>query len=58
MEKTKDAATTQCAEVETKVEKALKTFDALEKGGKGAASGGRSGYEGEGECGISQESTG
>lgn len=31
MEKTKDAATTQCAEVETKVEKALKTFDALEE---------------------------
>ena len=30
-EKTKDAATTQCAEVETKVEKALKTFDALEE---------------------------
>lgn len=34
MEKTKDAATTQCAEVETKVEKALKTFDALEKAEK------------------------
>lgn len=34
MEKTKDAATTQCAEVETKVEKALKTFDALEKAKK------------------------
>lgn len=33
-EKTKDAATTQCAEVETKVEKALKTFDALEKAKK------------------------
>lgn len=33
-EKTKDAATTQCAEVETKVEKALKTFDALEKAEK------------------------
>lgn len=31
MEKTKDAATTQCAEVETKVEKALETFDALEQ---------------------------
>ena len=31
MEKTKDAATTQCAEVETKVEKALKTFDALDE---------------------------
>lgn len=29
-EKTKDAATTQCAEVETKVEKALKTFAALD----------------------------
>lgn len=34
MEKTKDAATTQCAEVETKVEKALETFDALEKAEK------------------------
>lgn len=34
MEKTKDAATTHCAEVETKVEKALKTFDALEKAEK------------------------
>lgn len=34
MEKTKDTATTQCAEVETKVEKALKTFDALEKAEK------------------------
>lgn len=34
MEKTKDAATTQCAEVETKVEKALKTFVALEKAEK------------------------
>lgn len=34
MEKTKDAATTQCAEVETKVEKALKTFDALEEAEK------------------------
>ena len=34
MEKTKDAATTQCAEVETKVEKALKTFDALEQAEK------------------------
>lgn len=34
MEKTKDAATTQCAEVETKVEKALKTFDALEQAKK------------------------
>lgn len=34
MEKTKNAATTQCAEVETKVEKALKTFDALEKAEK------------------------
>lgn len=34
MEKTKDAATMQCAEVETKVEKALKTFDALEKAEK------------------------
>ena len=33
-EKTKDAATTQCAEVETKVEKALKTFDALEEAEK------------------------
>ena len=34
MEKTKDAATTQCAEVETKVEKALKTFDALDEAEK------------------------
>lgn len=34
MEKTKDAGTTHCAEVETKVEKALKTFDALEKAEK------------------------
>jgi exonuclease SbcC len=34
MEKTKDAATTQCAEVETKVEKALETFVALEKAKK------------------------
>lgn len=34
MEKTKDTATTQCAEVETKVEKALKTFDALEQAKK------------------------
>lgn len=34
MEKTKDAATTQCAEVETKVEKALKTFAALEEAEK------------------------
>lgn len=34
MEKTKDAATTQCAEVETKVKKALKTFDALEEAKK------------------------
>lgn len=34
MEKTKDTATTQCAEVETKVEKTLKTFDALEKAEK------------------------
>lgn len=34
MEKTKDAATTHCAEVETKVEKALKTFDALEEAEK------------------------
>lgn len=34
MEKTKDAATTQCAEVETKVEKALKTFDALDEAKK------------------------
>lgn len=34
MEKTKDAATTHCAEVETKVEKALKTFVALEKAEK------------------------
>lgn len=34
MEKTKDAATTQCAEVETKVAKALKTFDALEQAKK------------------------
>lgn len=34
MEKTKDAATTQCAEVETKVEKTLKTFDALEEAEK------------------------
>lgn len=34
MEKTKDAATTHCAEVETKVEKALETFDALEKAEK------------------------
>lgn len=33
-EKTKDTATTQCAEVETKVEKALKTFDALEEAEK------------------------
>lgn len=33
-EKTKDAATTQCAEVETKVEKALKTFDALKEAEK------------------------
>lgn len=33
-EKTKDAATTQCAEVETKVEKALKTFDALDEAEK------------------------
>lgn len=33
-EKTKDAATTQCAEVETKVEKTLKTFDALEEAEK------------------------
>ena len=33
-EKTKDAATTQCAEVETKVEKARKTFDALEEAEK------------------------
>ena len=34
MEKTKDAATTQCAEVETKVEKALETFVGLEKAEK------------------------
>lgn len=34
MEKTKDAATTHCAEVETKVEKALKTFVALEEAEK------------------------
>lgn len=34
MEKSKDAATTQCAEVETKVEKALETFVALEKAEK------------------------
>lgn len=34
MEKAKDAATTQCAEVETKVEKALETFVALEKAEK------------------------
>lgn len=34
MEKTKDAATTHCAEVETKVEKALETFAALEKAEK------------------------
>lgn len=34
MEKTKDAATTQCAEVETKVEKALKTFAALDEAEK------------------------
>lgn len=34
MEKTKDAATTHCAEVETKVEKALKTFDALDEAEK------------------------
>ena len=34
MEQTKDAATTQCAEVETKVETALKTFDALEEAEK------------------------
>lgn len=34
MEKTKDAATTQCAEVETKVEKALETFDALDEAEK------------------------
>lgn len=34
MEKTKDAATTQCADVETKVEKALKTFDALDEAEK------------------------
>lgn len=34
MEKTKDAATTQCAEVETKVEKALKTFAALDEAKK------------------------
>lgn len=34
MEKTKDAATTQCAEVETKVEKALETFVALEEAEK------------------------
>lgn len=34
MEKTKDAATTHCAEVETKVEKALGTFVALEKAEK------------------------
>lgn len=34
MEKTKDAATTQCAEVETKVEKALEIFVALEKAEK------------------------
>ena len=33
-EKTKDAATMHCAEVETKVEKALKTFDALEQAKK------------------------
>lgn len=33
-EKTKDAATTQCAEVETKVEKALETFVALEEAEK------------------------
>lgn len=33
-EKTKDAATTHCAEVETKVEKALKTFDALDEAEK------------------------
>lgn len=33
-EKTKDAATTQCAEVETKVEKALKTFAALDEAEK------------------------
>lgn len=34
MEKTKDAATTHCAEVETKVETALETFVALEKAEK------------------------
>lgn len=34
MEKTKDTATTQCAEVETKVEKALKTFAALDEAEK------------------------
>lgn len=34
MEKTKDAATTQCAEVETKVEKALETFVALDEAEK------------------------
>lgn len=34
MEKTKDAATTHCAEVETKVEKALETFVAMEKAEK------------------------
>lgn len=34
MEKTKYAATTQCAEVETKVEKALETFDALDEAEK------------------------
>lgn len=34
MEKTKDAATTQCAEVETKVKDALKTFDALDEAEK------------------------
>lgn len=33
-EKTKDAATTQCAEVETKVEKALQTFKALDEAEK------------------------
>lgn len=58
MEKTKDAATTHCAEVETKVEKGTGNLCCDGKGGKGAASGGRSGYEGEGGCGISQESTG
>lgn len=33
-EKTKDAATTHCAEVETKVKDALKTFDALDEAEK------------------------